>query len=173
MQKKRKRLSNVDGHGSNTAEWQTVNSALKRFGNQQDALIELLHIAQQAFGYLPKQILIHIARQLKLPLSWVFGVASFYHFFSFTEAPRHTCIICTGTACYVEGAKTIIQAVEDELDIKLGEMSDDGQFNLVDFRCPGSCGLAPIIVLDGEMLGRETPDSILEKIKHIRAADHK
>lgn len=172
MQKKMTRLPAIDEHRLNTPEWQTVESALKRFGFQQDALIEVLHIAQQAFGYLPEQILIHIARQLRLPLSWVFGVASFYHFFSFKKAPQHTCIICTGTACYVEGATSIIKTLENELNIKLGETTPDGRVNLIDFRCPGSCGLAPIIVLDGEMLGRETPASILKKIKKLKGADH-
>jgi bidirectional [NiFe] hydrogenase diaphorase subunit len=151
------------------SRWQTVDRALRRFGYQQDALIEILHIAQEAFGHLPEPVLTHIARQLKLPLSWVYGVASFYHFFSFKEPPEHSCVVCTGTACYVEGAKAIIETLEQELGIKIGEMTADRQFSLVDFRCPGSCGLAPILVLDGVMLGRETPESIVEKVRQLRA----
>ena len=153
--------------------WHEVNRALKRFGYQQDALIELLHIAQEAFGYLSQPVLEHIARQLKLPLSWVYGVASFYHFFSFKEAPEHSCVVCTGTACYVEGSQEIIDLLEKEIGIKVGQTTSDGRFNLVDFRCPGSCGLAPILVLDGKMIGRETPESVLVKVKALLAMDMK
>ena len=153
--------------------WHEVNRALQRFGYQQDALIEILHIAQEAFGYLPQPVMEHIARQLKLPSSWVYGVASFYHFFSFTAAPAHACIVCTGTACYVEGARDIIDLLETEIGIKIGETTADGRFSLVDFRCPGSCGLAPILVLDGEMIGRETPQSVLAKVKALLAEDKK
>ena len=151
--------------------WLEVNRALKRFGYQQDALIEVLHIAQEAFGYLPEPVMEHIARQLKLPSSWVFGVASFYHFFSFEQAPAHTCVVCTGTACYVEGAQEIINLLEQTLGIQVGEKTADGRFSLVDFRCPGSCGLAPILVLDGEMMGRETPESVLAKVQTLLATD--
>ena len=129
----------------------------------------MLHIAQETFGHLPPPVLTHIAQQLKLPLSWVYGVASFYHFFSFQEAPLHTCVVCTGTACYVEGATKIIKLLEEELGIKVGETTADGRFNLVDFRCPGSCGLAPVLVLDGEMMGRETPQSVLAKVQQLLA----
>ena len=153
--------------------WREVNRALQRFGYQQDALIEILHIAQEAFGYLPQPVMEHIARQLKLPSSWVFGVASFYHFFSFDEAPEHSCVVCTGTACYVEGAQEIIDLLEKEIGIKLGETAADGRFALVDFRCPGSCGLAPILVLDGEMIGRATPESVLARVKALLAEERK
>lgn len=149
---------------------QAVDRALKRFGYQQDALIEVLHIAQQAFGYLPPAILKDIARRLKLPLSWVYGVASFYHYFSIHPPPDHHCVVCTGTACHVEGAEAIISAVEGELAVKIDREDPDGRFNLVSFRCPGSCGLAPIIVLDGRMSGRESPESVLAKIKAVLAA---
>lgn len=150
-----------------------VNRSLKRFGYQQDALIEVLHIAQEAFGYLPEPVMRHIARRLKLPLSWVYGVASFYHFFSFEAAPEHTCVVCTGTACYVEGAQAIIDLLEKELGITVGQKTPNGRFKLVEFRCPGSCGLAPILVIDGEMIGRETPESVLAKVKMLLATDRK
>jgi bidirectional [NiFe] hydrogenase diaphorase subunit len=156
-----------------THHWQDVDRALKRFGYQQDALIEVLHIAQEAFGYLPSPALKYIAKQLKLPESWVYGVASFYHFFSFAKEPAHTCVVCTGTACYVEGAQEIINLLESEIGIKVGETTADGRFKLIDFRCPGSCGLAPILVLDGEMVGREMPASILAKVKALLQTDTK
>ena len=157
------------GQVADAAQWHELDRALKRFGYQQDALIEILHMAQETFGYLSPPVLEHIAQHLKLPLSWVYGVASFYHFFSFQEAPKHTCVVCTGTACYVEGAQQIVDLIEKEIGIKVGETTADGRFNLVDFRCPGSCGLAPIVVLDGEMLGRETAASVLTRVKTLLA----
>lgn len=166
--------STVKGNDrKDSPSWREVNRALQRFGYQQDALIEILHIAQEAFGYLPQPVMEHIARQLKLPSSWVYGVASFYHFFSFNEAPAHSCVVCTGTACYVEGAREIIDLLEKEIGIKIGEKSADGRFALVDFRCPGACGLAPILVLNGEMIGRATPESILARVKALLAEDSK
>lgn len=146
---------------------QTVVRALKRFGYQQDALIEVLHIAQGAFGYLDEEILTYIARQLKLPLSWVYGVASFYHYFSFAPPAEHNCVVCTGTACFVEGADKIIELLQREFGIKPGEMTADGKLSLADFRCPGSCGLAPVLVVDGKLLGRESPESALERIRAL------
>jgi bidirectional [NiFe] hydrogenase diaphorase subunit len=142
-----------------------VSRALKRFGYQQDALIEVLHIAQQTFGYLPIDILSFIADRLKLPLSWVYGVASFYHYFSFQPPAAHSCVVCTGTACYVEGVDRILKLIKDEFGIAPGETTADGRLRVDDFRCPGSCGLAPVLVIDGQLLGRETPQSTLKRIR--------
>ena len=141
-----------------------VTRALKRFGYQQDALIEVLHIAQHAFGHLDAQLMTFIAREMKLPLGWVYGVASFYHFFSFAEPAEHNVIVCSGTACYVEGAQDILDQLAIEFGVKPGQTTADGLLRVTDFRCPGSCGLAPVLVLDGELLGRETPESTIAKI---------
>lgn len=148
-----------------------VARAVKRFGYQQDALIEVLHIAQHAFGYLDETLLTYIARQMKLPLGWVYGVASFYHFFSFEPPAEHNCVVCTGTACYVEGAQKILDLLEKEFGVKPGQVSADGRLSVTDFRCPGSCGQAPILVIDGELLGRETPESTIARIKQLLAND--
>lgn len=146
-----------------------VARAVKRFGYQQDALIEVLHIAQHAFGYLDETLLTYIARQMKLPLGWVYGVASFYHFFSFKPPAEHNCVVCTGTACYVEGAQKILELLEKEFGVKPGQVSADGRLGITDFRCPGSCGLAPVLVIDGELLGRETPESTIARIRALLA----
>lgn len=146
-----------------------VSRAVKRFGYQQDALIEVLHIAQHAFGYLDEKLLTYIARQMKLPLGWVYGVASFYNFFSFRPPAAHNCVVCTGTACYVEGAQEILRALEAEFGVKPGQTTADGRFSVTDFRCPGSCGLAPVLVVDGELLGRETAVSVIARIHALLA----
>lgn len=101
-------------HPSGDNRFKLVDRALKRFQYRQDALIEVLHTAQEAFGFLEEDLLIYVAGQLKLPLSWVFGVATFYHFFSLKPQGEHTCIVCMGTACYVKRAAEIVAALQAE-----------------------------------------------------------
>jgi bidirectional [NiFe] hydrogenase diaphorase subunit len=144
-----------------------VERTLKRSQHQQDSLIEVLHTAQEAFGYLDESMLVYIAHELKLPLSWVYGVATFYHAFSLEPQGEHSCIVCMGTACYVKGAGAITMRLEQEFGIKAGETTPDGKFSLLTARCLGSCGLAPVLILDGKVLGRETPESMVEKVKAL------
>jgi len=116
----RKRLTNVP-HPSGDARFRLVDRTLERFQFQQDALIEVLHTAQEVFGYLDEGLLIYVARQLRLPLSWVYGVATFYHFFSLKPQGEHTCIICMGTACYVKRAADILTAMQSTYAIEAGQ----------------------------------------------------
>lgn len=113
-----------------------------------DALIEILHAAQQLYGYLSPPILNDIARKLRLPPSRVLGVATFYHLFRFTPPEKHTASVCLGTACYVEGAAALADTVR-----KCG-------WTLEIDRCAGACGLAPLVVCDGVPLSRVTPDQL-------------
>jgi bidirectional [NiFe] hydrogenase diaphorase subunit len=152
-------------HPSGDPRFKLVDRALKRLQYQQDALIEVLHTAQEAFGYLSEDLLIYTAHQLKLPLSWVYGVATFYHFFSLKPLGEHTCIVCLGTACYVKQAGEIVSRLEAEFGIDAGQTTPDGKFSLSTARCLGSCGLAPVLVLDGNVVGRETPDSTVERVR--------
>lgn len=152
-------------HPSGDPRFKLVDRALKRLQYQQDALIEVLHTAQEAFGYLSEDLLIYTAHQLKLPLSWVYGVATFYHFFSLKPLGEHTCIVCLGTACYVKQAGEIVSRLEAEFGIEAGQTTPDGKFSLSTARCLGSCGLAPVLVLDGNVVGREMPDSTVERVR--------
>lgn len=152
-------------HPSGDPRFKLVDRALKRLQYQQDALIEVLHTAQEAFGYLSEDLLIYTAHQLKLPLSWVYGVATFYHFFSMKPLGEHTCIVCLGTACYVKQAGEIVSRLEAEFGIEAGQTTPDGKFSLSTARCLGSCGLAPVLVLDGNVVGREVPDSTVERVR--------
>jgi bidirectional [NiFe] hydrogenase diaphorase subunit len=154
-------------HPSGDARFKAVDRALKRLHYQQDALIEVLHVAQEAFGYLDEGLLIYVARQLKLAPSWVFGVATFYHFFSLEPKGEHQCIVCMGTACYVKGAGEIVAYLEKEHGIKAGETTPDGKFSLTEARCLGSCGLAPILIVDEETLGKETPETTAAKVREV------
>lgn len=142
--------------------YKTLDIALKRNHYQPDALIEVLHKAQESFGYLDKDVLLYIARQLKLPLSRVYGVASFYHLFRLEPSGIHRCVVCLGTACYVKGARHILDKLERHLDIEVGETTPDGQVSLLSARCLGACGIAPAVVLDGQIVGNQTPDATLE-----------
>ena len=142
-----------------------LDISMKRNHYRQDALIEILHKAQESFGYLESEILEHIARQLKLPLSRVYGVATFYHLFSLKPSGVHSCVVCLGTACYVKGGGKIISTMEEELGIHAGETTSDNQVSLMTARCIGACGIAPAVVFDGTVTGKQDPEKVIEKIK--------
>lgn len=156
-------------HPSGDPRFKMVDRTLKQFHYQSDALIEVLHTAQEIFGFLEDDLLVYVARQLKLPLSWVYGVATFYHFFSLKPQGEHTCTICMGTACYVKQAAEIVALLQREYGIEPGQTTADGKLSLATARCLGSCGLAPVLVVDSEVLGRETPESTLTYVKALIA----
>lgn len=161
---KRTERSKAKEHPSGDSRFKLVDRALKRSNYQQDALIEVLHTAQEAFGYLNEDLLIYVARQLKLPFSWVYGVATFYHFFSLKPQGEHTCIVCMGTACYVKQAAEILIKLKETYGIDPGETTPDGKLSVSTARCLGSCGLAPLMVVDGKIEGRDTPETALAKV---------
>ncbi len=144
-----------------------VDRALKRCQYSQDALIEVLHAAQETFGFLSDDTMAYIARELKLPPSWVYGVATFYHFFNLKPQGEHTCTICMGTACFVKRAGDIVETLEKQFNVKAGETTEDGKLSLNIARCLGNCGLAPMIILDGKVHARQTPESMLENCKEL------
>lgn len=157
-------------HPSGDPRYKLVDRTLKRSQYQQDALIEVLHTAQEAFGFLEDDLLIYVAQQLKLPLSWVYGVATFYHFFSLKPQGEHSCIVCMGTACYVKQAAQIVAALRAEFGIEPGQTTLDNQLSIASARCLGSCGLAPVLVLDGEVVGRATPEIVIAQVsKRLQA----
>ncbi len=145
--------------------FKAINIAMKRNHYHQDALIEILHKAQESFGYLEPEILEYIARQLKLPLSRVYGVATFYHLFSLKPTGVHNCVVCLGTACYVKGGAQIMTALEENLGIHAGETTKDGNVSLVAARCIGACGIAPAVVFDGNVTGKQEPDKVLQQVE--------
>ena len=147
--------------------YKTLDMALKRNRYQPDALIEVLHKAQDSFGYLETDVLNYIARQLKLPLSRVYGVASFYHLFDLEPSGAHRCVVCLGTACYVKGASQILKQLETHLNVKVGETTADGQWSLLTARCLGACGIAPAVILDDVISGQQTPESATQAIQAL------
>jgi bidirectional [NiFe] hydrogenase diaphorase subunit len=141
-----------------------VDATMRRHGHASHALIETLHSVQEVYGYLDDDSLHYVAQQLRVPLSKVYGVATFYHFFTLKPQGEHTCVICTGTACYIKGVPAILQAIKEKYNVVAGDTSDDGKLSVLSARCIGSCGMAPAVVLDGEVTGKLTPDTLIERI---------
>ncbi len=142
-----------------------LDAAMKKNQFQADALLEVLHTAQELFGFLQADVLIYITRQLKLPPSRVFGVATFYHFFTFKPKGEHTCSVCMGTACYVKGAAAVQSALENKLEVLAGQTREDGKASVAIARCLGACGLAPAVVFDGSLVGKLTPATAVAHVK--------
>ncbi|HEU5395743.1 MAG TPA: bidirectional hydrogenase complex protein HoxE, partial [Verrucomicrobiae bacterium] len=160
---KEKMYARVLQHASGDKRFKILEVHMKKFQFRHDALIEILHKAQELFGYLEDDLLLFVSYKLKLPPSRVYGVATFYHFFTLKPKGEHTCVVCLGTACYVKGADKVIGAIQDQLKIKAGETTADNRVSLLTARCIGACGIAPAVVYDGAVTPRATPDSALQK----------
>lgn len=128
--------------------------------NDAGELINILHSAQEIFGYLPKEVQEIIAVCLHIPVSRVYGVVTFYSFFTMTPKGKYPISVCLGTACYVRGAENVLEEFQRQLDIKVGETTADGLFSLDSLRCVGACGLAPVVTIAGKVYGRMTPEKV-------------
>lgn len=158
----------TDGQHTDAPEdrrWRLVNRTMRLHGNKPQALIETLHSLQESFGSLEPQALRRVAAQLKVPLSRVYAVATFYHHFQLKPAGDHVCVVCLGTACYIKGSARLIEAVRETAQIQPGQTTSDGKMSLLAARCLGACGLAPAAVLDGEVTGNLTPETLAEFCK--------
>ena len=142
-----------------------LEAHIKKFQHRHDSLIEVLHKAQELFGFLDDDLLLFISYKLKLPAGRVYGVATFYHFFTLKPQGKHTCVVCMGTACYVKGADKVLAAVEEKAGSKAGETTPDNQLSLLTARCIGACGIAPAVVYDGAVTPRQTAETALEHVK--------
>lgn len=138
---------------------------IKKENARPEALIEILHTAQNAYGYLPMNVLSYITHSLHLPPSRVYAAVTFYHFFSLKSKGEHTCLVCTGTACYVKGALAILKELEKQFDIKAGQVTADQKLGIQVARCVGACGLAPVVVLDDEVEAKVNSDDIIQEIR--------
>lgn len=145
--------------------YKILDAAIRKQHARPDALIALLHRAQELFGYLDEPVLWHITRALRLPPSRVQGVATFYHLFRLKPQGEHTCVVCLGTACFVKGAHKLVQAVEVQGKFRAGETTADGKVSLVVARCIGACGIAPAVVLDNQTVGHATPELLTARVQ--------
>jgi bidirectional [NiFe] hydrogenase diaphorase subunit len=130
---------------------QRIRRAVASYQGKPDALIQVLHLVQDAYGHLPMPLIELVAREMHVPPSRAFGVATFYHYFSLRPKAEHTCLVCTGTACYVKGAQALIDRVGKEFGLKPGGVTPDGKLGLETARCLGACGLAPAVVVDADV----------------------
>ena len=135
------------------------------------ALIEILHRAQKIFGYLPRDVQLYVSRKLGIPGAEVYGVVSFYSYFTTTPRGQHTINVCMGTACFVRGSDKIINAVKANLGIESGETTEDNMFTLKDIRCIGACGLAPVVMVDDKVFGRVKETDVDEIINSYRESE--
>ena len=138
-------------------------SLCEEFGNQPGELINILHKAQGLIGYLPREVQEVIARQLNIPVSKVYGVVTFYSFFTMTPKGEHPISVCMGTACYVRGAEKVLDEFKRILKINVGETTPDGKFSLTSLRCVGACGLAPVVLIGEKVYGAVGP-GVVEKM---------
>jgi NADH:ubiquinone oxidoreductase subunit E len=137
-----------------------LDEIIERHQGKPGGLIPVLEEAQVALEFLPVSVQKRIATGLNLPLSRVYGVVTFYSFFTMTPRGRHTVRVCLGTACYVRGGKAIAETLEKAFGIKEGETTPDRRFTYESVRCLGACGLGPVVVIDEEVHGRVKPGKI-------------
>lgn len=155
---------------SSDKRWKLVEATIRRHGHKASSLIEVLHTVQESFGYLDSVSLRFVASSLRLPLSEVFGVATYYHYFSLKPPGQHTCVVCMGTGCYVKGSGNLMKAIEDVAHVTAGETTADGKVSVVAARCIGSCSLSPAVVFDGEVMPKAQPEGVKDQIR--RWLDH-
>lgn len=139
---------------------QQLKDICKSFNNDKGELINVLHKAQEIFGYLPAEVQEVVAKELNVSVAQVYGVVSFYSFFSMVPKGRFPVSICLGTACYVRGAEKVLDEFRKQLNIQVGESTPDGRFSLSCLRCVGACGLAPVVMVGEKVYGRVAPEDV-------------
>ena len=144
-----------------------IEAISDKFGNKPGELINILHEAQHTVGYLPIEVQDVIARKLNIPVSRVYGVVTFYAFFTMTPKGKHPISICLGTACYVRGSEKILEEFKRTLGIDVGETTADGKFSLDCLRCVGACGLAPVAMVGEKVYGHLNPADIKKIIQEF------
>lgn len=155
----------ADKQGNADNRYKYLDRAIARHQFRGDALIEILHTTQELFGFISRDLLLYIARNLKLPPSKVYGVATFYHFFSLEPKGEHTVTVCLGTACYVRGAADIQVALEKTCGCAMGQTTADGKISLQGARCVGSCGIAPVVIYDNDVAGYDTVEQATARVR--------
>ena len=145
-----------------------IKEVCKSFGNKPGEVINVLHKVQGEFGYLPAEVQELVAKELNIPVSRVYGIVSFYSFFTMTPKGEHPISVCLGTACYVRGAEKVLDELKRQLGINVGEVTPDGKFSLTCLRCVGACGLAPVIEVGEKVYGRMTPDRVKDVLAEYK-----
>lgn len=149
---------------------QKLDNFIDSLPNKKENLIAILHYAQEIYGWLPDNVQWHIAQKLDIPSAKVYGVVSFYSFFTMKPRGKHVINVCMGTACFVRGAEKLQAELEKQLGIKTGQTTEDNLFSLDSLRCIGACGLAPVMMIDGKVYGRlHEPEEIRQILAQYRS----
>lgn len=151
-------------------QFRELEEFIDQLPSKKGELITVLHKAQEIFGYLPEEVQAFVARKLDIPLAKVYGVVTFYSFFTMEPKGRVAVSVCMGTACYVRGAEEVLQELEKAMGVKVGKVSEDGYFSLDTLRCVGACGLAPVVIVNGKVFGRVTPADVPGIVDQYRPA---
>jgi bidirectional [NiFe] hydrogenase diaphorase subunit len=147
-------------HPSGDQRFASLDQTLEHYKCEPTALIQVLHAAQHTFGYLAPDVLRYIATAMKLPPAHVYGVTTFYNFFSVVPRGKHQILVCRGTACHVRGGQAILERLQQQLGIQEGETTKDGLFSLQTARCMGACALAPALAIGDDVYGKLSPDRV-------------
>lgn len=137
----------------------------------QSALISILHYGQERYGYLSPELMEHVAQVTEVPSAEIYGVATFYGYFKLHPQGKHRISVCMGTACYIRGAAKLLETLEDMLDIKPGETTEDGLFTLDETRCIGACGLAPVMTVGEKVYANVEPEQLKGIVEEWRSAE--
>ncbi len=137
-----------------------LKAAIAELKSQPGALMPVMQKAQEIYGYLPIEVQTMISEEMNIPLEKIYGVATFYAQFALEPKGEYQISVCLGTACYVKGSQKVLDEIEKELGIKTGQCTPDGKFSLDACRCVGACGLAPVMMINGEVYGRLVPSDV-------------
>jgi bidirectional [NiFe] hydrogenase diaphorase subunit len=152
---------------SDDKRWRQVDVRMRRLGYRPDGLIEVLHTTQEVFGYLDDDALGYVSDSLGVPPSKVYGVATFYSHFTLKPQGLHTCVVCTGTACYINGGGAILAEIGQRLGIQAGGTTPDGRVSLLKARCLGACSMAPAVVVDGDVHGKVVASQLASLLEYL------
>lgn len=152
----------------NNDVFEELDEFIDSLPTKKGALIQVLHHAQGLFGYLPKEVQLHIAKKLNVSPAKVYGVVSFYSYFTTEQKGEYKISVCLGTVCFVKGADKILAEFEKQLGIKSGETTSDLMFSLEGLRCVGACGLAPVVVVNGKVYGQVKVDQVKDIIAEYK-----
>jgi NADH-quinone oxidoreductase subunit E len=147
------------------ADTKKIDSIIERYREGRSSLVGALQDVAEEFGYLPEEVLEMLSERLKVPLSHMYSLATFYTSFRLEPLGKHLCSVCVGTACHVRGAELVVDVIERELNIQAGETTDDGNFTLETVNCLGACALGPLVVIDGEYHGKMDQRKIAKLLK--------
>lgn len=155
----------------NDKRWKLVRLTMQKHKYSRRALIETLHVIQDSFGFIDEEAVAFVAQELKVPLSKVHGVVTFYNTFTSKPAGEHSLVLCTGTACYVKGNDKMVEFMKDRFGLEPNQTTPDNKLSFIAARCVGACGLAPVMILDGQIMGKMTVDEMKNRVEEWLSHD--